>query len=138
MAHLPADLVIDIDKDNKVNNYDDVRRRSPSSSNVFSRNISVVSKASSIPYHERIVINNNTSDEEFREPIDSSQLLYKDKSQANSHVNMVINPISPQESHYVSNKALALNISNLLCIDDDDVINIQLLYNPNQLTEPNL
>jgi len=77
MAHLPADSAMDIDKDNKVDNYDDVRGRSPSSSNVSSRSASVVSKASSIPYHERMVINNDAPDEEFREPIDSSQLSYK-------------------------------------------------------------
>lgn len=72
MAYLPADLAIDINKNNKVDNYDDVRGRSSFSSNVSSRSISIVSKASSIPYHERIVINNDTSDEEFREPINSS------------------------------------------------------------------
>ena len=132
IAHLSANLAIDIDKNNKVDNYDDVRGRSPSSINVSSRN------ASSIPYYERIVINNNIPDEEFRKPIDSSQLSYKDKSQTNSCVNMAIDPISLQGPQCVSNEALALNISNPPCIDNDDVINIQLLYNPDQPTELDL
>jgi len=90
IAHLLANLAMDINKNNKVNNYDDVRGRSPSSSNISSKSVSVVLKTFSISYHKRIVINNNVPDEEFRKPIDSFQLSYKDKSQANSHINMAI------------------------------------------------
>jgi len=72
MAHLPTDSVMNIDKDNQVNNYDDIRGRSSFSSNVFSRSTFVVLKDSSISYYERMVINNDAPDEEIREPIDSS------------------------------------------------------------------
>ena len=94
MAHFPANSVMDIDKDNIVDNYDNVRGRKPSFSNVSFRSSSVVSKTSTIPYHERMIINNNTPNEEFREPIDSSQLLYNDNSQINDHINKVIDHIS--------------------------------------------
>ena len=72
IAFLLSIMVINIDK---VGNFNNVRRRSSFSSKVFFRS------TSSILYHKRIVINNNLSDEEFKEPIDSSQLSYKDNSQ---------------------------------------------------------
>jgi len=50
----------------------------------------------------------------------------------------MINSVSPLGFQYVSNKALVLNISNIPYIDDDDVINIQLSYDPDQPIEPNL
>ena len=120
MAHFPADSAVDINKNNTVNNYNNVRGRNPSFSNIFSQSSSVVSKASSISYHDKMIINNNASDEEFRKPIDSSQLLYKDNSQVNGCVNKVIDSISTQEPQHVSNKVPALNISNLTYIDCQD------------------
>ena len=74
--HLPASIVIDLDITKNVDNYDNTRRRSPFSNNISSRSASVESKASFIPYHERIVIYNDFSDKEFRKPINCSQLLY--------------------------------------------------------------
>ena len=65
MDHLPASLAIDI------NNFDNVRERSPSSSKVISRSTFVISKTSFIPYHERMKIQNDFL-KELREPIDSS------------------------------------------------------------------
>jgi len=44
---------------------------------------------------------------------------------------MVADLISPQGPQDVSNEALALNTSNVPCVDDNNVINIQLLYNLN-------
>jgi len=68
MASLSPVVVMDV---NKVNNFNNIRERSPSSSKVSSRSISVFSSVSSIPYYERMVINNNFFDEEFKEPVDS-------------------------------------------------------------------
>ena len=44
---------------------------------------------------------------------------------------MVADLISPQEPQHVSNEAPALNTSNVPRVDDNNVINIQLLYNLN-------
>ena len=62
-------LVINI---NDVDNFNNVRERSPSFSKVISRSPSVSLSTSSIPYYERMVINNDLLDEELKEPIDSS------------------------------------------------------------------
>ena len=57
---------------NDVDNFNDIRKRSPSSSKVISRSLFVSLSTSSIPYHKRMVINNDLPDEELKEPIDSS------------------------------------------------------------------
>jgi len=79
MACLPPSVAMDIINHN-VNNYDNVRERKSSLSNVSFRNISMFSNTSSIPYHKRMVINNKLPDQEHVEPIDNSQLLYSGNS----------------------------------------------------------
>ena len=45
---------------------------------------------------------------------------------------MVVNIVISQGPQHVSNKAPALNPSSSPHVDNDDIINIQLLYNSNQ------
>ena len=92
----PLSSAMEIDIDN-VNNYDDVRRKSHSLSNVSSRSVSIILKASSRPYHEKMVINNDFPNEEFVKPIDSSQLSYHGNGQRRNCVSMVTDPIPSQE-----------------------------------------
>jgi len=61
MACLPSSVVMDIDNHN-VNNYDDVRERKSSLSNVSSKSAFVFSSTSSISYYKRMVINNKLPD----------------------------------------------------------------------------
>jgi len=61
---IPANVAIDV-------NSDIIRRR------INSRSTSIVSKASSIPYHKRMEINNDLPDKEFIDSINSFQLSYK-------------------------------------------------------------
>ena len=114
-------MVIDIDK---VDNFDDVRGRSPSSSKIISGSASIFSSTSSILYYKRIVINNNLPDEEFKESIDSSQLSYKDNSQERNHISMVTNLVPSQGLQRVSNKTPALNTYNAFHVNDVNIINI--------------
>jgi len=130
--HLSANSAIDINFNKNVNNFDNVRKRSPSPSRVTSRSTCVVSKTFSILYYERMKIQNDFLEEELRKPINSSQLSYDNQHQEFHRVNMVIDPVLPQGPQYVSNKTLVLNISSPSYVDDDDVINIQLPYDPNQ------
>jgi len=69
MAQLPS--TIDIDVNNNI-----IKGRSASSSKFSSREPSTYSVISSIPYHERMEIQNNLLSEDFQEPVDSSQLFY--------------------------------------------------------------
>jgi len=61
---------------NKVNNFDNVRGRFQSFSNISFKSMSLVSRAFSKLYHERMIINNNLPDKEMVESIDRSQLSY--------------------------------------------------------------
>ena len=84
-----------------------------------------------------MVINNNLSDEESKKPVDSSQLSYKDDSQERNSISMVTSLVPSQEPQCVLNKALALNTCNIPCINDN-IINIQLLYDPDWPIKPKL
>ena len=68
MAQLPSTMDMGVDNI--------IRGRSTSSSKMSSRSTSVVSYASSIPYHLRIEINSNLPDKNTVKIIDSSQLSY--------------------------------------------------------------
>ena len=83
MAHLPPSVAMNVVNYN-INNYDNIRRRKSSLSNVSFRNTSVFSSTSSILWHKRIVINNKLPNQEHVEPIDNSQLLYSGDSQENN------------------------------------------------------
>ena len=64
-----------------MDNFNNIRGRLHSSSKASSRSTSISSSISSQSYHEKIVINNNLSNKNLREPINSSQLSYKDNSE---------------------------------------------------------
>jgi len=121
-----------------INNYDNVRGKNTSPSNVSSRSVSVSSSTFSIPYHERMVINNELSDQEHVEPIDNFQLSYSSDSQEHNQDNMATILFSLKESQHVLNKAPAINTCNVLHVDNNDVINIQLQYNLDWPTELDL
>jgi len=94
MARIPANKTMNID------NYNDIRGRTTSSSKTSSRSALITSNASSILYHERMEINNNLLDKEFRDPIDSSQPSYKDNNKEKNPVSKVVTNfiqlVSPQ------------------------------------------
>ena len=75
---LPAGLAMDIDFNKNVDNFDNIRERSPSPSRVTLRSTFIISKTSSIPYHKRMEIQNKFLEEEFKKLINSSQLSYDD------------------------------------------------------------
>jgi len=121
MASLPPIVVMNV---NKVNNFDDIRKRFPLFSKIPSRNTFISSSTSSIPYYERMVISNDLPDEEFKETIDSSKLSYKDNSQERNHISMATDLVSSQGSQHILNETLALDTCNISCVDNANVINI--------------
>jgi len=73
---------------------------------------------------------------ETKEPIDCSQLLYKDHSQVKNQISGASDNTSNNRPPYVSNEEPALNNPNHPYIDNDNgVINIPIPYDPNQLIE---
>jgi len=104
--HLLAGSVMDIDFNKNVDNFDNIRGRSPSSSRVTSKSTSIISKTFSIHYYERMEIQNNFPEEELRESINSSQPSYNDQHQESYYVNKTIDPVLPQGPQHVLNETL--------------------------------
>ena len=73
MARILAYKAIDVD------NYNDIRGRT-TSSKLSSRSTSITSNTLSIPYYEKIEINNNLPDKKSIDPVDSFQLSYQDNN----------------------------------------------------------
>ena len=119
-----------------VNNYKDVRGHSITSNKVISRTISMSSSEASVDYATRIEHLNNISDNvKIRDLIDSSQLSYTEpkKIQINGTTDHRNRVCSQQDIENMP----ALNSTPIQCVDND-IINIQLPYNPNIPTEPEL
>ena len=142
MAKLPSKMEMDIDSDS-------IRRRSTSSSKVSSRSASVTSNALSTPYHKRMEINNDLPDKDFRDPANSSQLSYKDGNEEGNSVRKAADNGPTRNLQCVPNEAPALkntpkpqgkgtSLNNTNMSPSQDIINIQLLYDPNQPTELDL
>ena len=136
---IPANVAIDI-------NSDIIRERSNSSSSISSRSTSIVSKVLSISYYKMIEINNSLPDKEFVNLIDSSQLSYKDNDGAGNLVRKTTDTGSIRNQQYIQDESIASkNIPTVQgkstsqhhanMSQSDDVINISILYDPNQPTE---
>ena len=69
MTYLPFNMDIDVD-------IDMIRRRSTSFSQISSRKSPTHSVASSVPYHERMEIQNNLLNKDKQEPVKSFKLSY--------------------------------------------------------------
>jgi len=91
-------------------------------------------------------INNNLSDKNLIDPIDSSQLSYKDDVRKDNLIRKAADNSPTKNLQHIQNKIPALkNIPKLRCKSTSlnstnisplqDTINIQLLYNPNQGTK---
>jgi len=72
-----------------INNYNNVRGRTISPNKANSRTASMSLSISSEPYYEKIEHFNNLSDEEFRKPVNSSQLSYNDNRGEGNQVSKV-------------------------------------------------
>jgi len=132
---MPANVVMDVDNDF-------IRGRTNSPSKVNLKSVSVTSNAFSIPYYKRMETNNNLPNEEIRNPINSSQLLYKDKDKAGNSVRKATDKDPTRNQQCVQNKALILKNTpitqekgtlpnNTNISQSEDVINIQIPYDSN-------
>ena len=120
-----------------IDNYNDVRGRKSSPSKASSRSALISSSVSSQPYHERMVLNNDLPDKEVVKPVNSSQLSYKDKSEERNTVSKATDHESTRRWQCAWNEAPALDTSTAQHVDNN-IINIQLPYDPDQPTEPDL
>jgi len=97
VTHLPSDVEID-----------DIRGRSPPSSKPSSSNLSVSSSTSSKPYYKYIKLNNDLPNINLCEPIDSSQLSYKNNTRNEKLVSKVADSNSIENSQHSIHESFAL------------------------------
>jgi len=105
IAHIPSTMDMDVDSDI-------VRGRSASSSRNSSRKSSILSKASSITYHECMEVINTLMSKKIWEPVNMSQLSYmsinRDVEEGKLVSEATDNSLQGKTSH-VTNEAPALN-----------------------------
>lgn len=118
---------------NISDNYNEVRGRTFLPKSQSSRASSISSTKSLVIYYERIK-HNNSLDEDFNMRDDSPQLSYVISKEQTNHVSIVADPNNNTMNKYILIKYLTSSPSHV----DDIIINIQLLYDPNTLMEPEL
>ena len=112
-------------------NYGEVRGRNLSTNRSISRDTSMSSTKSSVVYHERMV-NNNLKDD--NEPMDSVPALsYKTEQERAFHISKVAKQQEHMRPNGRNSEATAAHGT-----EDNDVINIQLQYDLQAPTEPDL
>ena len=127
------DIGMDIQTGRVPSSNSEVQERNPLPSNNPSRDSSMVSSRRSTPYHDRMVTDmdivpvNNKSNNEWLE------LSYETEQEKAIRVSMATNQQVPTRLYSVNNEATPTHARH-----EDDVINIQLPYDPNAPLEPEL
>ena len=142
---------IGIDKStgtNPINNFE-TRGRSTSIKRNISRDTSMSSTCSSVAYHE-IVTMNNGMNIDIDLPTDFPTLFYEEEQEKELRLRKAAETTSNMRPQGGTNEASSCQVnhgdrmsndrtrSQTHSDDDDNIINIQLLYDPNDPTEPDL
>ena len=130
-----------------INN--NARGRSPQICKNWSRDSSMSFTVSSTIYHEKIELNNGM-DIDSDPPVESPVLSYEEERKKEIHLRKAAETTNSTRLQGVNNKAsstqanhdnhISMDNMNIQtpCVSDDNIINIQLSYDPNGPTEPNL
>ena len=133
---------------NPVNNIK-IRGRSSCIEKNLSRDTSMSSTYSSVIYHERVTMNNGM-DIDSDMPIESPTLSYETEQEKQSRLSKATETSNNTRPQGVNNRVSSMQLDcvdhvspnktrgEVPCDDDDNVINIQIAYNPNAPTEPEL
>ena len=133
---------------NPVNNFEP-RGRSTSIERNISRDNSMFSTCSSVTYHERVTMNNGM-DIDIDPLTDFPTLFYKEEQEKELRLRKATETTTNTRPQDGTNKASSSQVNHGDCVpndrtrsqthgdDDNNVINIQLPYDPNAPTEPDL
>ena len=127
------DIGMDIQKGRVPSSNHEVRGRNPLTSNNSSRDSSMVSSGRSTPYHDRMDTDMDIVPVNIESNNERLELSYETEQENAIRVSMVTNQQVPTRLHNVNNEATPTHARH-----EDDVINIQLPYDPNAPTEPEL
>ena len=127
---------------NTSDNYNEVRGRKLTSDKYSSRDSSMSSTISLVAYSKQMEMNNNKNGDAIMDDNNLTQLSYMTPKEQNNQVSKVADLKDNMMEQCVLIEGPALNTPYALnppCVDDDDnIINIQLLYDPNGPMEPDL
>jgi len=140
-----------MDKSTGVNLVNDVKIRGRSSciEKNLSRDTSMSSTCSSVIYYERVTMNNGM-DIDSDMPVESPALSYKTEQEKQSCLSKVTRTSNNTRPQGVNNGASSMQSDHVDHVspnetrgkaphdDNDNVINIQITYDPNVPTEPKL
>ena len=127
----PNNMGMDIPTGPIPDNYDEVRGRTLSTNRSMSRDTSMSSARLSVVYHERMVHNNSKDDDD---PMDSTPELSYETEQERA---FCISKVAEQQEHMrIKDGNIKATVAH--GTEDEGVINIQLPYDPQALTEPDL
>ena len=135
---LPAmSFANDIGMDNQIEQVPitnpEIRGRNPVSSVNISRESSIASSGQSTSYHERMDTDMNCNPTSGESNTEHLELSYEAEQEKALRVGMAVNQQETSKPLNVNNKATPTHASY-----KDDVINIQLLYNLQAPTEPEI
>jgi len=112
-------------------NYNEVRGRTLSTNKSISSDISISSTKSSVIYHERMILNNSKDDDD---PMDTSLAL----SHRTVQKKVFYISKAADQQNYTRTKEGNIEATAAYGTYNESIINIQLPYNPQALTEPDL
>ena len=128
---LPYSMGMDIQLELAPNNFDGVRGRTLSSNRSIPMDVSMSFTKSSVVYHERMTTNNANNNDDL---VDASpELSYKTEQEKAFHISKVADQQDTMRTMGNNNKA-----STTYGTHEKSVINIQLPYNPQAPTKPDL
>ena len=127
------DVGMDIQTGRIPSNNPKVRGRNPSYSNNSSRNSSMVSSGRSTPYYERMDTNTDINPVSNESTKEQPVLSYETEQEMAIRVSMAANQQAPTKLHNINNEVTPTHTQH-----EDDMINIQLPYNPNAPIKPQL
>ena len=127
----PNNIEMDFPTGPIPDNYNEVRGRILSTNKSIFRDISMFSTKSSVIYHERMTLNNLKDNDD---PINTSpELSYETEQEKAFHISKAVN----QQNH-MRTKDGNIKVTIAHGTYDESVINIQLPYDSQALTEPDL
>ena len=128
---LPYSMGIDIQSGPAPNNFDEVRGRTLSSNKSISRDVSMSSTKSLVVYHKRMTTNNANNN---NNPVDASpELSYETEQKKALCVSNAADQQDTMRTTGNNNKT-----STIYGTHEESIINIQLPYNPQAPTKPDL
>ena len=124
---------MDIQAGQRPTNEHEVRGRKPFASNISSRDSSLASSGRATPYHNRMDMDVSDTNDEVNMNFSGPELSYEAEQERALRVGEATNPTNNTRAPGGDNEANPTRDSS-----EDDVINVQLPYDPNAPTEPEL